>query len=214
MKGKVLLFDFGQGNLHSVEKALAATGADLLRVDSGEAMRAAEASARGFVLPGVGAFASAMRGLAERGLAEGVRDLARAALAGGRPFLGICIGLQILFESSEESPGAAGLGVFAGKVRRFSEGPLAVPQIGWNEVLPRQERNGSTAALAPFAPRGYAYFVHSFFAEPQDPAIRLAETRYGVSFASAVGRGNLLAVQFHPEKSSRRGLELLRRFFE
>lgn len=207
MPAPALLFDFGQGNLHSVEKALAALGIATARCADGAAARTAAPLARGFVLPGVGAFGSAMEALRARKLEEPVRAAAREGLEGGRPFLAICVGLQMLLEESDESPGVAGLGLVPGRVARFDDSARTVPQIGWNEVAPV---SGAPPALAPFAPRGHAYFVHAYYPVPVDASWVAARTEYGVRYASALARGRLLAVQFHPEKSSDRGLELLR----
>ncbi len=205
----VLLFDFGQGNLHSVEKALAAINLPVVRcADGAEAARVLdEAGGSGFLLPGVGAFGSAMEEIRARGLEEPIREAAREAMEGGRPLLGICVGLQVLFESSEELPGATGLGILAGRVRRFDSVSRTVPQIGWNEVVPT---TGAPRAFEAFRPSAHAYFVHAYYPEPSDAGCVAAWTEYGVRYASAGAHGRLLAVQFHPEKSSTRGLALLR----
>jgi glutamine amidotransferase len=167
------------------------------------------ADAAAAVLPGVGAFDDCMRALNRQGLLEGARKFIKS----GRPFLGICVGYQALFEKSEEfNSCAAGLGIFQGKVIRFSDtSGLKVPQIGWNQLdltqpacpLFRGVANGS-----------YVYFVHSFFPQPLDPTIIATRTTYGETFASAVWRDNVFATQFHPEKSQNVGLQLLRNFVE
>jgi glutamine amidotransferase len=199
----IALLDYGSGNLRSVYKALQRVGADVRVVLRPEGM----AEARAVVLPGVGAFDDCMQALGRQGLLEGARTFINT----GRPFLGICVGYQALFEKSEEfNSCAAGLRIFDGKVVRFSDRDgLKVPQIGWNQLeitqpdcpLFRGVANGS-----------YVYFVHSFFPRPADPAIVAARTNYGETFASAVWRDNVFATQFHPEKSQNIGLQLLQNF--
>lgn len=205
---RVVVFDFGQGNLYSVEKALAYWNADPARVGDDAALGAPPEA---FVLPGVGAFGAAMKGLRERDLVEPVARAARAAAEGeGPPFLGICLGMQLLFESSEESPGVEGLGVLGGRVVRLPREAGPVPQIGWNEVV--VENGASAPGLSAFAPRAWAYFNHAYRVEPKDGDIVAATTKYGDVFPSVVARGRLVATQFHPEKSSKRGLAFLRAF--
>jgi glutamine amidotransferase len=194
---RVGVIDYGMGNRRSVEKALAHVGAEV-RV-SADADELARMDA--LVLPGVGAFARGIANLRERGLVGLICEQA----ASGIPLLGICLGMQLLFESSSELGGAHGLGLLPGEVRALAAGGRPIPHIGWNEVaLTRPslllEQN------APF------YHVHSYCAVPADPADVLATADYGERFATAVGRANVFGVQFHPEKSSTDGLELLRRF--
>jgi len=201
----IALLDYGSGNLRSVHKALLQVGAAVQIVHQPDGMRDAQA----VVLPGVGAFDDCILALERQKLLTGVRDFIQT----GRPFLGICVGYQALFEKSEEfNSCAAGLGVFAGKVVRFTERPgLKIPQIGWNRIeitrpdcpLYRNIKSGS-----------YVYFVHSFYPQPQDAAIAATRTDYGDTFASSVWRGNVYATQFHPEKSQGVGLQLLRNFVE
>ena len=201
----IALLDYGSGNLRSVHKALLKVGADVRVVQGPDGLEEARAA----VLPGVGAFDDCIRALERQELLAAARDF----IASGRPFLGICVGYQALFEKSEEfNSCAAGLGVFAGKVVRFRDAAgLKVPQIGWNELeivrpecpLFRGVANGS-----------YVYFVHSFFPKPADDSIVATRTTYGESFASAVWRDNVFATQFHPEKSQTVGLQLLRNFVE
>ena len=156
------------------------------------------------LLPGVGAFGDAMEALKNRGLVTPVLD----ALASGRPFLGICLGLQLLFEDSEESPGVPGLGYFKGKIRRFDAGSgLRIPQIGWNDISVRQP----DSVFAP-ADGKHLYFVHSFYLEAEEPEIVAATAVYGREFHAAVQRGPVAACQFHPEKSGAAGLEILKRW--
>ncbi len=188
------------GNLRSVEKALAFVGAAPRRVTKPDDL----ADLAGVVLPGVGAFGDCAARLTQTGLWGPLREWA----GGGKPFLGICLGYQLLFERSAESPGIAGFGLIPGQVVRFPEGVGKVPQIGWNTFqivheseFTREVRSGE-----------FVYFVHSYYPVPLDPEWIALETDYGVSFASGVCRDALFAVQFHPEKSQRVGLQLLSNF--
>lgn len=192
----VIVVDYGMGNLRSVSKALENVGAGVEVTNDPARVRAAER----LVLPGVGAFGKAVSNLEEGGLKEAVRDF----LGSGRPFLGICLGLQLLFESSEEDRGVEGLGYFEGMCRRFGE-DLRVPHMGWN-TLEWAEGNGLRGGL-PDEP--YVYFVHSYYVEPAEEEIIAARTHYGVRFTSAVRRGPVVGVQFHPEKSQDVGLQFL-----
>lgn len=199
----IALLDYGSGNLRSVHKALLAAGADVrLAMSPGEI-----GDARGLVLPGVGAFDDCINAMQRQELLEASRDFIRS----GKPFLGICVGYQALFERSEEfNSCAAGLGVFKGKVVRFPESSgLKVPQIGWNQV----NRAGRDCPLYRDIPDGsHFYFVHSFFPKPEDDSIVATRTEYGESFASSVWKDNVYATQFHPEKSQKVGLQLLSNF--
>jgi glutamine amidotransferase len=196
----VIVVDYGMGNLRSVSKALESLGASV-RVSSKPADVAA---AERVVLPGVGAFPAAMRELAARGLVEPIK----AAIASARPYLGICLGLQLLFERSEEGDGGPGLGVLQGTVRRFAGQGLKVPHIGWNQVSARAD-----CPLMWGVPHGsFVYFVHSYYGEPADRAVVAGETEYGGRFASLLWRDRLFATQFHPEKSQAIGLKLLKNF--
>jgi glutamine amidotransferase len=201
----IALLDYGSGNLRSVWKALVNVGADVCIAQRPDEM----ADASGVVLPGVGAFDDCVNALQRQELLAAVRDFIR----GGRPFLGICVGYQALFDKSEEfNSCAAGLGIFAGRVVRFPEKPgLKIPQIGWNRI----------EILRPDCPlfRGiesgsYVYFVHSYFPQPADAGIVATRTEYGEVFASSVWRDNVFATQFHPEKSQQVGLRLLKNFVE
>lgn len=195
---KVALVDTSLGNLHSVERALrAAAEIDLVTTSDPDAIARADA----IVVPGQGAF-----GDCARALASGLGDAIRTSIRSGKPYLGICLGLQILFASSDEAPGCAGLGIFPGHVRRIAPGNKEkVPHTGWNTVESRDAR---------IADRAWFYFVHSYVAQPDDASIAIGHTTHGVDrFTSAVARDNVLAVQFHPEKSQRAGLDLLARFF-
>jgi glutamine amidotransferase len=201
----IALLDYGSGNLRSVHKALLKVGADVRIVQRpGEI-----GDARGMVLPGVGAFDDCINALRKQELLAASRDFIRSE----RPFLGICVGYQALFEKSEEfNSCAAGLGVFQGKVVRFTEQTgLKIPQIGWNQIEIAQ----LNCPLFRGIPSGsYVYFVHSFFPRPVDPSIVACRTTYGEPFASAVWRDNVFATQFHPEKSQKVGLQLLKNFVE
>jgi imidazole glycerol phosphate synthase glutamine amidotransferase subunit len=190
------IIDYGAGNLQSVRKAL-----DYIGAESRIASRADDLEGAGrIVLPGVGAFGAAAAGLEERGFTAFLREWIRA----DRPFLGICLGLQLLFEGSTESAGAAGLGFFKGTCLRFKEGK--VPQIGWNQVSPA----AGSRMFDGIADGTFFYFLHGYYAAPGDETWVAARTTYGVTFASAVQRGRIWAVQFHPEKSGDAGLQLLR----
>lgn len=201
----IALIDYGSGNLRSVHKALLQAGAEVRIARQPEEL----ADARAVVLPGVGAFDDCIQALAKQALLEASRRF----IESGRPFLGICVGYQALFEKSEEfNSCAAGLGVFRGKVVRFAaQDGLKIPQIGWNQL----EMVKPECPLFRGIPGGsYVYFVHSFFPRPADPAIVATRTTYGESFASSVWRDNVFATQFHPEKSQKVGLQLLRNFVE
>lgn len=204
------IVDYGMGNLRSVGKALETLGFSV-RV-SGSA--ADLSRCRGIVLPGVGAFRDCMENLGRQGLIPFLKDV----LLDGRPFLGICLGLQVLFSESEEFGRHEGIGFLAGKVVRFPSGmaaagtsgtaPLKVPHMGWNRV----EFTMDHPALRGVPSGSYFYFVHSYYVRPDDPAVVACRTSYGVEFAAGVGKGSLLAVQFHPEKSQVAGLAVLANF--
>lgn len=201
----IALIDYDSGNLRSVQKALLKVGADVRIARRPEEMQDADA----VVLPGVGAFDDCVNALQKQDLLAAVREF----IGGGRPFLGICVGYQALFERSEEfNSCAAGLGIFGGKVVRFSgQAGLKIPQIGWNQInLLRSD----CPLYRGIAPGSYVYFVHSFFPQPTDPAIAATETEYGQPFASSVWRDNVFATQFHPEKSQKVGLRILQNFVE
>lgn len=201
----IALIDYDSGNLRSAQKALLKVGADVRVVRRPEELKDAQAA----VLPGVGAFDDCVNALRKQELLEASREFMNS----GRPFLGICVGYQAMFEKSEEfNSCAAGLGIFKGRVVRFAEEPgLKIPQIGWNQI----ELAQPDCPLFRNIPSGsYVYFVHSFFPQPVDPAIVATRTTYGRPFASAVWRDNIYATQFHPEKSQRVGLQLLKNFVE
>ena len=201
----IALLDYGSGNLRSVQKALLKVGADVYIAKRPEDM----AGARAAVLPGVGAFDDCIQALEKQELLEASRQFIQS----GRPFLGICVGYQALFEKSDEfNSCASGLGIFKGKVVRFSEtNGLKIPQIGWNQIEIAQPE----CRLFRGIPNGsYVYFVHSFFPKPADQSLIATRTSYGESFASSIWRENVFATQFHPEKSQKVGLQLLRNFVE
>lgn len=196
----ITILDYGAGNLISVKNALEYLGENCEITDDADKVRSAEK----LIFPGVGSFGDVMKSLKEKKLIKPVSEY----LNSGKPFLGICLGLQVLFEDSEESPGIKGLGFFKGSVLKFRNG-LKVPQIGWNSVDVQKEN----ALLMPDE-KNYYYFVHSYYVEPADKGIILTKTSYGKDFVSAVNKGNIYAVQFHPERSGEKGLGLLRRFIE
>jgi len=196
----VALVDYGMGNRRSVEKALEHVGARVARTDDGEAIAAAGA----IVLPGVGAFPEAMRRLHALGLVDLLRERADA----GVPVLGICLGMQLLFESSTEHEGAVGLGLLAGTVTRLQAPGLKIPHIGWDEVTFTRP----SALTDGLGDRVAFYHVHTFACRPADEADVVGRGSYGEPFASIVERGNVMGAQFHPEKSSLDGLALLRNF--
>lgn len=198
----ICVIDYGMGNLRSVTKALEKVGgqvrlssrpADLLRADK-------------LVLPGVGAFGDGSKELQARGLFEPLKDVLRK----GKPFLGICLGMQLLFEESEESPKVRGLGIFLGKVQRFRDPQVKIPHMGWNEVVFRKP---SASLFQGVGEKNFFYFVHSFYPVPQEASLILGTTEYGVEkFPAVVGKNSIWASQFHPEKSQDAGLQILRNF--
>tara|TARA_B100001971_G_scaffold209625_1_gene233548 strand:+ start:476 stop:1090 length:615 start_codon:yes stop_codon:yes gene_type:complete len=198
----IALLDYGAGNVRSVQKALEAAGGEVSLVALAGKMRDASA----VVLPGVGAFDDCVNAMEKQELLEGVREFIKT----GRPFLGICVGYQALFERSEEfNSCAAGLGIFEGNVVRFSDNGIKVPQIGWNQVEILQPE----CPILKGIPSGsYFYFVHSYFPQPAEESVVATRTIYGDTFASAVWRDNVFATQFHPEKSQKNGLRLLENF--
>jgi len=196
---RVAIIDYGVGNLRSVEKAFAATGCEASISSDESFLRSAEK----LVLPGVGAFAACMKALEERGFDR----LVRARADAGTPLLGVCVGMQMLFEESEEFGSTRGLGLLKGRVRKFGN-ELVVPQVGWNRIQQRQPH----ALFEGIANGSFCYFVHSFYCEPEDEAVVAGETQYGRRYASVVAQGNICGVQFHPEKSQDVGLRMLKNF--
>ena len=196
---EVAIIDYGVGNLRSVEKAFLATGVHAVISSDVRELREAER----LVLPGVGAFAACMNALREQGLDRLVTERVSA----GTRLLGVCVGMQMLFEESEEFGHTAGLGFLPGRVRRFSD-ELVVPQVGWNQV-----RHRSPHSLFDQVPdESFFYFVHSYYCEPVEQHAAIGETDYGLSYASVVAQDNICGVQFHPEKSQTAGLRLLHNF--
>jgi glutamine amidotransferase len=201
---QVVVLDLGMGNLRSVLRAIEAAGGHASLVSGADEVRRAGR----LVVPGQGSF-----GALAKALEGGVGDAVRESIARGVPYLGICLGMQLLFESSEEAPGVAGLGVLRGQVRRLPPGmrdaatgqQLKVPHVGWNEV----------AGSHPLLPSsGWYYFVHSYACAPDDPTLTVGSAEYGVPICAAIARGPLFACQFHPEKSQEEGRRLLRKFLE
>lgn len=198
----IALLDYGAGNVRSVQKALTAAGGDVQLVPSPELVMQADA----VVLPGVGAFDDCINAMQRLELFGAAREF----ISTGKPFLGICVGYQALFENSEEfNSSAAGLGIFEGSVVRFPDADVKVPQIGWNEVNFTQP---DCPILKGIESGSHFYFVHSYYPQPKDESIVTTRTEYGVDFTSAIWRDNVFATQFHPEKSQKVGLQLLTNF--
>jgi glutamine amidotransferase len=202
----IAIIDYGVGNLRSVKKGFEKVGHEACVTSDAEEIAAAGA----VVLPGVGAFRACMENLEEAGLVKAVYQ----AIDSGRPFLGICVGMQILFSECDEFGPAKGLGVFEGPVVRFphrdpaTDEPLKVPHMGWNQLALQRQ----APIFADMPDGAYVYFVHSYYPEPADPAIASATTAYGVEFTSAVWQDHIFATQFHPEKSQTVGLAILKAF--
>ena len=205
----ITIVDYGMGNLRSVHKGFERVGFPAVVTQDPDSIR----KASGLVVPGVGAFKKAMENLAELGLVEPIKEF----IAGGRPFLGICLGLQLLFSESEEFGVQSGLGIFTGRVVRFpfsnpgsppSRNSLKVPHMGWNAVQIKRR----VPALEGIEEGAYFYFVHSYYPVPKDQDLVATTTDYGGEFVSSISRGNLFACQFHPEKSQTVGLKILRNF--
>jgi glutamine amidotransferase len=196
---QVGIIDYGVGNLRSVEKAFAAAGCIAVVSSDEKILRQAER----LVLPGVGAFGACMKALTERGF----DDLVRERVTQGTPLLGVCVGMQMLFEESDEFGRQPGLRLLPGRVRRFT-GDLVVPQVGWNQISQRSAH----PLFAGIADQTFFYFVHSYYCESDDRAIVIGETEYGATYASVVAQGSVCGVQFHPEKSQAVGLRLLSNF--
>jgi glutamine amidotransferase len=210
MSRPVAIVDTGSGNLRSVAKALAHVGGEPAITSDPDVIRRAER----VVVPGQGAFGAFVRAMRERGLEQALRE----AIAGGRPFLGICLGLQVLFDESEEQGPVAGLGVLPGRVVRFRPASAAhkVPHMGWNQVRRARAASGATSdpLLAGIPDDTWFYFVHSYYVAPARPSDVALTCEYELPFAAAVRRDNVFACQFHPEKSHRAGLRLLANFVE
>lgn len=196
----IAVIDYGMGNIGSVTNALKFADAKFIVTEEPGTV----AKCRGMILPGVGAFGDAMNNITNRGLLKPIKDF----IDSGKPFLGICLGYQLLFESSEESPGVKGLSIFKGAVKKFpADMELKVPHMGWNTIA----SGAKTSILKEFNGQ-YVYFVHSFYPEPVDMLDYSATTDYGISYASAIEYKNVLACQFHPEKSGDSGLAILKKW--
>jgi glutamine amidotransferase len=196
----VAIIDYGVGNLRSVEKAFAAAGHEAIVTSDEDELRQASR----LVLPGVGAFAACMSALRDHGLV----NLVREQVAVGKPLLGVCVGMQMLFEESEEFGTSEGLGFLEGRVRRFDDTNHVVPQVGWNQIRQRKAHR----LFAGIEDEAFCYFVHSYYCEPASDDVIVGETDYGVQYASVVAKGNVCGVQFHPEKSQAVGLKMLANF--
>jgi len=197
------IIDYGAGNLRSVHKAVQKLGFDATLITGPDAMNDVDV----VILPGVGAFGDCIRNLSEQRLVEPLRQW----LSAGRPYLGICLGYQVLFESSEETPSVEGLGIFPGNVVRFPRSDLKVPHMGWNEI---QFADPTDPLWSGLPAHPHFYFVHSYYPDPNDDSLVASTCEYGVTFASSIRRGLIVATQFHPEKSQRLGLRILRNFLE
>lgn len=198
----IAIIDYGMGNLFSVEKAFVKLGAEVVVTSNPKIV----VSADKVVLPGVGAFGDCMENLKAYHMIDAIQEV----VAKGTPFLSICLGLQALFEGSEEDPEVKGLGIFPGMVRKINAPALKIPHIGWNSL----SFSGKSPLFENIPQESYVYFVHSFHAVPEDNSLITAVTDYGSSVTAAVGRGNTQAVQFHPEKSGSIGLTMLANFKE
>ncbi len=206
----IAVIDYGVGNLFSVAKAAEAVGATVEITGDANKIRAADK----LILPGVGAFGDCMRNLQSRGLDEVILD----QIASGKSLLGICVGLQILFEGSEESPKVRGLGVFKGEVKKIRADGLKIPHMGWNSIKVGRKDNlvkfGASKLMAGLSGGNYFYFVHSYHAVPANENLITATTEYGEDVTAAVELGSIFATQFHPEKSGDVGLQVLKNFVE
>jgi glutamine amidotransferase len=199
----VILIDAGTGNLRSVQKALESIGANVRRTDDPQTVL----TGKRVILPGVGAFGDFMAGLRERDLEDAVKDITKY----GIPLLGICVGMQALFDVGEEMGEHAGLGLLRGKVVKFAESlPVKVPHTGWNQLTVKDE----APLFHQIKDGAYVYFNHSYYCQPGDPGDVLATTDYGLQLACAVQHENIFGVQFHPEKSQNIGLQILKNFLE
>lgn len=197
----ISIIDYGMGNLRSVQKGLERVGFPAAVTRDPAHILAAD----GVVLPGVGAFGACMDNLRRYGLLDTVREV----IARGTPFLGICLGMQLLFEQSEEFGPVPGLGIFPGRVVRFAERPgLKVPHMGWNQIRKTED----TPLLRGIGDGAFVYFVHSYYVLPADPTLTATTTEYGMEFTSAIACANVFATQYHPEKSQAVGLKILENF--
>jgi len=206
----IVVIDYGVGNLYSVEKALKFVGGEVKVTSNAADLKNADK----LVLPGVGAFGDCMKNLASTGLIPTILEQVLIH----KPLLGICVGLQILFESSEESPNVKGLGIFKGEIKKIRAGNLKIPHMGWNSIEIGRKNNlikfGASKIFAGLEGKNYFYFVHSYHAAPSNADIVTATTDYGEKVTAAVELGNIFATQFHPEKSGDVGLKVLKNFVE
>ena len=199
----IAIIDYDAGNIKSVEKALLSMGETPVLTRDPEVILQADH----IILPGVGSFGDAMENLQKFGLVDVIHE----AIDRKIPFLGICLGLQLLFESSEETPGVSGLGILKGKIVRIPDGPgLKIPHMGWTSLSVRE----GASLFQGLEKEPYVYFVHSYYLQAEDPAIVAATTEYGVTIHASVEKGNVFACQFHPEKSSKTGLMILKNFLQ
>lgn len=198
----IAIIDYGMGNIHSVQKALQLFGAKTTVTNKAEEIRAADKA----VLPGVGAFDDAMRELKKQGLNLALNEYIKSK----KPFLGICLGMQLLFDESEEATESKGLGILKGKVKRFEElKGLKVPHMGWNQL---KVKSDECPLLKDIPDNSYVYFCHSYYPKPSNENVIAATTDYGIEFSSVVWQDNIYGVQFHPEKSQKTGLKMLENF--
>ena len=199
---KIIMVDYGIGNLRSVRKALEVVGAQVIQTSKPEVILSGDK----VVLPGVGAFKDGMSGLEARGLTPVIDEIFQRET----PLLGICLGMQLFFSRSSEMGRTEGLGYIKGEVKEFTGEGLKVPQTGWNQL----EINPDSLLMRGVLDQTYVYFNHSFYCEPADPGVSAAKTDYGIPYTSAVEKGSIYGVQFHPEKSQDAGLKILKNFVE
>lgn len=202
----IAIVDYGVGNLYSVEKAFARFSSDVVLTHEAEIIDKADK----VVLPGVGAFGDCMKNFKASGLVDAVLR----AVKSGKPVMGICVGLQIMFEGSDESPGVAGLGIFKGRVRKINAPELKIPHMGWNSLTVNENASVNIDLFKNIRENPYVYFVHSYYAVPEDKSVITAKTVYGEEITAAVGKDNIIATQFHPEKSGDIGLSIIKNFVE
>lgn len=199
----ITIVDYGMGNLRSVSKAFEHIGAKATITNSPGLILKSDA----LVVPGVGAFEDCIKNLNQYGLLDKINEFIKT----GKPYLGLCLGMQILFESSEEAPGIQGLGVLSGNVKKFPKKlMLKIPHMGWNKIKIINENR----LLKKIQNNSFTYFVHSYYVKPKDKNIISTQTDYGISFCSMLNKGNIWATQFHPEKSQKVGLQILKNFID
>ena len=199
---KIAVIDYGMGNLGSVVKACNSFGADTRIIANAQDFDTADK----IILPGVGAFGDAATELKKRSLDKLIKDKIKQGLL----FLGICLGMHLLLDSSQEAPGEAGLGLIPGQVVKFKDEGIKVPHIGWNQI----EKNGDNPLLKAIEDKSYVYFCHSYYVCPDDKGIIITTTDYGAKFASIISKDNIFGIQFHPEKSQKTGLKILENFIK